>query len=79
MINEAALLLAEGIATRPPDVDLVLVNGYGFPAQKGGPLFWASRRPRKDVTAAIDALAAATGHGFRRGNVNTVLDQVAGQ
>jgi 3-hydroxyacyl-CoA dehydrogenase len=78
MINEAALVLAECIAARPSDVDLVLVNGYGFPAQKGGPLFWASRRPRKDVTAAIDALAAATGHGFKRGNVDSILDQVAG-
>ena len=77
MINEAALLLAEGIAARPSDVDLVLVNGYGFPAYKGGPLFWASRRPRKDLTAALEALAAATGHGFTRGNVEAVLDQVA--
>ena len=77
MINEAALLLAEGIAARPSDVDLVLVNGYGFPSHKGGPLFWASRRPRKDVTAALDALAAATGHGFTRGNVEAVLDQMA--
>jgi 3-hydroxyacyl-CoA dehydrogenase len=77
MINEAALLLAEGIAARASDVDLVLVNGYGFPAYKGGPLFWASRRPRKDVSAALDALAAATGHGFTRGNVEALLDQVA--
>jgi 3-hydroxyacyl-CoA dehydrogenase len=77
MINEAALLLAEGIAARASDVDLVMVNGYGFPAHKGGPLFWASRRPRKDVAAALDNLAAATGHGFRRGNVEVLLDQVA--
>jgi 3-hydroxyacyl-CoA dehydrogenase len=77
MINEAALVLAEGIAARASDIDLVLVNGYGFPVHKGGPLFWASRRPRKDVVAALDALAAATGHGFARGNVEAVLDQVA--
>ena len=44
MVNEAALLLEEGIAARPSDVDLVMVNGYGFPSQEGGPLFWASRR-----------------------------------
>jgi 3-hydroxyacyl-CoA dehydrogenase len=79
MINEAALLLAEGIAARPSDVDFVMVNGYGFPAHKGGPLFWASRRPRQEVTAALDALAAATGHGFKRGDVETYLDQVADQ
>jgi 3-hydroxyacyl-CoA dehydrogenase len=77
MINEAALLLAEGIAARPSDVDLVMVNGYGFPAHKGGPLFWAGRRQRKDVAAALDTLATATGHGFKRGNVETFLGQVA--
>ena len=72
-----ALLLAEGIAARASDIDLVMINGYGYPAHKGGPLFWASRRPRKDVAAALDNLAAATGHGFRRGNVEMFLDQVA--
>jgi 3-hydroxyacyl-CoA dehydrogenase len=74
MVNEAALLLAEGIAARPSDVDLVMVNGYGFPAHRGGPLFWASRRPRGEVRNALDALAAATGPGFRRGDVESVLD-----
>jgi 3-hydroxyacyl-CoA dehydrogenase len=77
MINEAALLLAEGIAARASDVDLVMVNGYGFPAHKGGPLFWASRRPRAQVVQAIDALASAIGHGFRPGDVEAVLDRVA--
>jgi 3-hydroxyacyl-CoA dehydrogenase len=78
MVNEAALLLDEGIAQRPSDVDLVMVNGYGFPAHKGGPLFWASRRPREQVTAALDALAAASGHGFRRGDVPAMLDALSG-
>ena len=42
-------------------------------------MFWASRRARQDVSAALDNLAAATGHGFQRGNVETVLDQLANQ
>ncbi len=46
IVNEAALVLQDGIAERPGDIDLVLVNGYGFPADRGGPMFWASRRPR---------------------------------
>ena len=37
MVNEAALLLAEGVASRPSDVDVVLVQGYGFPRWEGGP------------------------------------------
>jgi 3-hydroxyacyl-CoA dehydrogenase len=75
MVNEAALLLDEGIAQRASDIDLVMVNGYGFPSHKGGPVFWASRRPR--IEQAIDALAAATGHGFRRGDVGALLAPVA--
>jgi 3-hydroxyacyl-CoA dehydrogenase len=76
MINEAALLLDEGIANRASDVDLVLVNGYGFPTQQGGPLFWASRQPRAEIDAALDALAASVGYGFRRGDVGKVLDKL---
>ena len=79
MINEAALLLAEGIAARPSDVDVVFVNGYGFPAQKGGPLFWASRRPREQVSRALEALAAATGYAFKRGDVEGGLDRLHGK
>ena len=76
MVNEAALLLAENIAERPSDVDLVMVNGYGFPSQKGGPLFWASRRPPEAIAAALDNLAAASGPAFRRGDVAAVLRQL---
>ena len=41
MINEAARILDEGIATRPGDVDVVWVYGYGWPAWRGGPMFYA--------------------------------------
>ena len=41
MINEGAKILEEGIAARASDVDIVWVNGYGFPIGKGGPMFWA--------------------------------------
>jgi 3-hydroxyacyl-CoA dehydrogenase len=39
MAAEGDALLAEGIAARPGDIDLVMINGYGFPAHKGGPMF----------------------------------------
>lgn len=42
VVNEAAQLLDEGIASRASDVDLVWIAGYGFPRWRGGPLFWAS-------------------------------------
>jgi 3-hydroxyacyl-CoA dehydrogenase len=41
LVNEAGKILDEGIATRPGDVDVVWVYGYGFPAFRGGPLRWA--------------------------------------
>ncbi len=43
MVNEALLILEEGIAQRPSDIDVVWLNGYGFPRDKGGLLFWASK------------------------------------
>ena len=76
MVNEAALLLEEGIAARPSDVDLVMVNGYGFPNYEGGPLFWASREDRRRLLADLDRLVEASGHGFRKGNVAAVLDRM---
>jgi 3-hydroxyacyl-CoA dehydrogenase len=39
MWDEGRKLLDEKIAARPGDIDLVLINGYGFPAHKGGPMF----------------------------------------
>ncbi|OCP19327.1 MULTISPECIES: 3-hydroxyacyl-CoA dehydrogenase NAD-binding domain-containing protein [unclassified Ensifer] len=48
MDDEGMALLAEGIAARPGDIDLVMINGYGFPAHKGGPMFAAQQD--KDLT-----------------------------
>ena len=73
MVNEAAQLLEEGVAQRPSDVDLVFVNGYGFPRHEGGPLFWAKRQDPARLRSSIDDLARATGHGFRRGDLGQVL------
>jgi 3-hydroxyacyl-CoA dehydrogenase len=41
LANEGAKILAEGIAIRSGDIDVVWINGYGFPAHRGGPMFWA--------------------------------------
>lgn len=41
MVNEGAKILDEGIAARPLDIDVVLLNGYGFPRYRGGPMFRA--------------------------------------
>jgi 3-hydroxyacyl-CoA dehydrogenase len=41
LVNEGAKILQEGIAERPSDIDLIYVNGYGFPTELGGPMFYA--------------------------------------
>ncbi len=41
MVNEGAKILAEGIAIRPSDIDVVWIYGYGWPIYTGGPMFWA--------------------------------------
>jgi 3-hydroxyacyl-CoA dehydrogenase len=41
MINEGARILEEGYALRASDIDIVYLNGYGFPAYRGGPMFYA--------------------------------------
>ncbi|MGO4310721.1 3-hydroxyacyl-CoA dehydrogenase NAD-binding domain-containing protein [Pseudomonas sp. KB_15] len=41
LVNEGIQLLDEGIAQRSSDIDLVWINGYGFPAWRGGPLHYA--------------------------------------
>jgi 3-hydroxyacyl-CoA dehydrogenase len=42
LINEGARVLDEGIAQRPGDIDIVYIYGYGFPAHRGGPMFYGS-------------------------------------
>jgi 3-hydroxyacyl-CoA dehydrogenase len=49
MVDEGTALLAEGIAARPGDIDLVMINGYGFPAHRGGPMFSAGQDKERTV------------------------------
>jgi len=42
LINEGARILEEGIAQRSSDIDIVYLYGYGFPAHRGGPMFYAN-------------------------------------
>ena len=61
LVNEAAKILEEGIATRPGDVDVVWIYGYGFPAFRGGPLRWADSVGLAAIVA--DMRAFAKDHG----------------
>jgi 3-hydroxyacyl-CoA dehydrogenase len=64
MVNEAAKILAEGIAQRPSDIDVVLVAGYGYPAWRGGPMFEADRIGLAVVLERVEKMHAADGVGW---------------
>ncbi|HMV47855.1 MAG TPA: 3-hydroxyacyl-CoA dehydrogenase NAD-binding domain-containing protein [Blastocatellia bacterium] len=49
LINEGAKILAEGIALRAVDIDIVYINGYGYPAWRGGPMWYADTVGLKKV------------------------------
>jgi 3-hydroxyacyl-CoA dehydrogenase len=73
MANEAALLFAEGVAARASDIDVVLVQGYGFPRWEGGPVFWAAQQDRATLAHDLQTLAKQAGVGFRLGDINRLL------
>ena len=54
MVNEGAKILEEKMAQRGSDIDIVWLNGYGWPAYTGGPMFWAD-------TVGLDKIVAALG------------------
>ncbi len=53
LVNEGARILEEGIALRAGDIDIIYVNGYGFPAYRGGPMWYADTVGLKNVLARI--------------------------
>ncbi len=68
LINEALLLLSEGVCQRPEDIDIALVHGYGFPRWRGGPVFIARQMGSEALQQALDQLAQASGKGHQSGD-----------
>jgi len=54
-VNEGARILEEGIALRAVDIDIMYLNGYGFPAYRGGPMWYADTVGLKKVYERIGA------------------------
>jgi 3-hydroxyacyl-CoA dehydrogenase len=61
LINEGARIIEDGIAQRSSDIDLVYLNGYGFPAYRGGPMFFADQTGLHDIARALRRIAAQPG------------------
>jgi 3-hydroxyacyl-CoA dehydrogenase len=58
LVNEAAKILEEGIASKASDIDMVYLTGYGFPLWRGGPLCWADQQGLFNVVQSMKRFAA---------------------
>jgi 3-hydroxyacyl-CoA dehydrogenase len=65
MVNEGAKILEEGKAQRASDIDIVWINGYGWPVYTGGPMFWADTIGLPKVLAALKGYEAKMGEAFK--------------
>jgi len=64
MINEGAKIIEEGISARPSDIDVVWVNGYGWPVYRGGPMFYGDHVGLAHVLETLEKFQAADGDDF---------------
>lgn len=62
MLSEAASVLEDGTAARPLDIDVVMVNGYGFPRWRGGPMHWADQHGLHNIMHDIQHFAREDDH-----------------
>lgn len=65
MLNEGFKLLEEGIAARPEDIDTVWLRGFGWPAWRGGPMYYAQQRGLSEILERLTTLNATEGAAFR--------------
>ena len=61
MVNEGARILEEGIATRPGDIDVIWVYGYGWPVWRGGPMYYADRLGLAQIRDRLTLYAERSG------------------
>jgi 3-hydroxyacyl-CoA dehydrogenase len=77
MVNEGAKILDEGIAIRGSDIDVIWVNGYGWPMYRGGPMYWADSVGLAEIVAKIEAYGARL--GGRHWQLSPLLQRLAGE
>jgi len=65
MINEGAKILEEGKAQRASDIDIVWINGYGWPVYRGGPMFYGDTIGLDKVLGAMRGFQATMGDAFK--------------
>ncbi len=77
LINEGARILQEGIAQRASDIDVVWINGYGFPAYRGGPMHYADRVGLKGIYDQICSYRESLGNEFAYWEPAPLLEKLA--
>ena len=77
MINEGAKILDEGIAIRGSDIDVVWVNGYGWPIYRGGPMHWADSVGLAEIAAKIADYGERL--GGRHWDLSPLLERLAAE
>lgn len=77
LVNEGAKILAEKVAYRPVDIDVVYLDGYGFPGERGGPMYFADRWGLPDVLATLEKYARGR-HGWAFEPAPLLRELVAG-
>lgn len=77
LINEGARILEEGIAYRAGDIDIVWLNGYGFPALKGGPMHTGNVVGLKQFKARLDHYAVQRGNQYGYWTAAKLLSDLA--
>ncbi|MET0333012.1 MAG: 3-hydroxyacyl-CoA dehydrogenase NAD-binding domain-containing protein [Rhizobacter sp.] len=76
MINEGAKILEEGIALRASDIDVVWLNGYGWPIYRGGPMFYADTVGLDKVVAKLKEYGPRMGKNF---TISPLLEKMAAE
>lgn len=79
LVNEGAKILQEGMAESSSDIDSVYLNGYGFPAEVGGPMTWADRQGLPAIRERLNALAARHGEHWRPAELIDSLATLGGR
>jgi 3-hydroxyacyl-CoA dehydrogenase len=65
LVNEGARILEEGFALRAVDIDIIYLNGYGFPAHRGGPMWYADRVGLKKVYERVCEFESLDGENWK--------------
>ncbi|MBC7957205.1 MAG: enoyl-CoA hydratase/isomerase family protein [Cytophagales bacterium] len=76
MVNEGAKILEEGIAVRASDIDVVWLNGYGWPVYRGGPMFYADTIGLATVVAKLKEYGERMGPSF---TISPLLEKLAAE